>query len=177
MSSRVSLNTRRMTVCALLCGLNVVIMYLGSVIEVLDLSASFLASLACVFAVIEIGGVYPWLTYAVTGVLGLLLLPFPKTVAMIYLLFTGYYPILKAHIERLSRPLAWVVKLAVFHVALTALVVLSTWVFHIPDGLFEAGVWVYLVGNVTFVLYDMALTSLITFYLFRLRKRLKLRLK
>lgn len=175
--SGVSQKTRRMTVCAVLCALNIVIMYLGTIIEVLDLSMSVTASLACIFAVIEMGGSYPWLIYAATGVLSLVLLPFPKTVAFIYVLFSGYYPILKAHIERLNRPLAWVAKLALFNVALTALVVLSTWILHIPEGLFEANVWVYLLGNSLFVLYDIALTSMITAYLRIWRKRLRIRMK
>ena len=171
----ISSKTRRMTACAVLCGLNIVIMYLGTVIEVLDLSASVVASLACIFAVIEMGGSFPWLIYAVTGVLSLILLPFPKTVAFIYVLFSGYYPILKAHIERLSRLLAWVAKLILFNVALTGLVALSTWVLNIPDGLFEANVFVYLLGNVTFIVYDIALTGLITTYLRVWRKRLRIR--
>ena len=162
----ISSKTRRMTACAVLCGLNIVIMYLGTVIEVLDLSASVVASL---------GGSFPWLIYAVTGVLSLILLPFPKTVAFIYVLFSGYYPILKAHIERLSRPLAWVAKLILFNVVLTGLVALSTWVLNIPDGLFEANVFVYLLGNVTFIVYDIALTGLITTYLRVWRKRLRIR--
>ncbi len=170
----ISRRSRCMTVGAVLCALNVVIMYMGSIIEVLDLSASVIASLACIFAVIEMGGSYPWLIYAVTGVLGAVLLPAPKTVALIYLLFSGYYPILKAHIERLCRPVAWVVKLALFNVALTGLVLLSVWVLHIPDALFSASVWVYLLGNVTFVMYDVALTGLITAYLRAWRKRLRL---
>ena len=173
----VSLKTRRMTACAVLCALNIVIMYLGSIIEVLDLSMSVVASLACIFAVIEMGGSFPWLIYAVTGVLSLVLLPFPKTVAFIYVLFSGYYPILKAHFERLSRPLAWVVKVLVFNVALTGLVMLSTFVLRLPEGLFEANVWVYLLGNVTFVIYDMALTGLITAYLRIWRRRLRIRLR
>lgn len=171
----ISSKTRRITACAVLCGLNIVIMYLGTVIEVLDLSASVVASLACIFAVIEMGGSFPWLIYAVTGVLSLILLPFPKTVAFIYVLFSGYYPILKAHIERLNRPFAWVAKLILFNVALTGLVALSIWVLHIPDGLFEANVFVYLLGNVTFIVYDIALTGLITTYLQVWRKRLRIR--
>ena len=174
--SGISVKTRRMTVCAVLCALNVVIMYLGSVIEVLDLTASVVASLACIFAVIEMGGHFPWLIYAVTGVLGAILLPFPKTVALIYVLFSGYYPILKAHFERLPRALAWVVKLVVFNVALTGLVILSVWVFRIPEALFSANVFVYLLGNVTFVIYDMALTGLITAYLRVWRKRFRIRI-
>lgn len=177
MAGGISQKTRRLTVCAVLCALNLVIMYFGSVIEVLDLTASVVASLACIFAVIEMGGSWPWLIYAVTGVLSLVLLPFPKTVALIYVAFSGYYVILKARIECLRRPFAWVAKLLTFNVALTVLVVLSTWILHIPDGLFEANVFVYLLGNVTFVVYDIALTGLITTYLRVWRKRLRIRLR
>lgn len=175
MAGGVSQKTRRLTACAVLCGLNLVIMYFGSIIEVLDLTASVLASLACIFAVIEMGGNWPWLIYAVTGVLSLVMLPAPKTVALIYIAFSGYYVILKAHIERLRRPLSWAAKLVLFNVALTVLVVLTTWIFHIPDGLFEANIFVYLLGNVTFVVYDIALTGLITTYLRVWRKRLRIR--
>ena len=173
----ISQKTRRLTVCAVLCGLNIVVMYLGSIIEVLDLSASMIASLACIFAVIEIGGTYPWLIYAVTSALALILLPFPKTVALIYLLFAGYYPILKAHIERLPRLPAWAVKLAVFNFAITVLALLSVFLLRLPDALFTLTPWLYLLGNVTFVLYDMALTALITAYLRVWRKRLRIRMK
>ena len=78
MAGGISQKTRRLTVCAVLCALNLVIMYFGSVIEVLDLTASVVASLACVFAVIEMGGRWPWLIYAVTGVLSLVLLPLQR---------------------------------------------------------------------------------------------------
>ena len=110
-----------------------------------------------------------------TGVLSLVLLPFPKTVALIYVAFSGYYVILKARLECLRRPLAWAAKLAVFNVALTVLVILSTWILHVPDGLFEANIFVYLLGNVTFIVYDIALTGLITTYLRVWRKRLRIR--
>ena len=64
-----------MTLCAVLSALGVVLLYLGSFIEVLDLSVALLASLAIVVLVIERGGAYPMMTYGVTALLSLLLLP------------------------------------------------------------------------------------------------------
>ena len=55
MAGGISQKTRRLTACAVLCALNLVVMYFGTVIEVLDLTASVVASLACIFAVIEMG--------------------------------------------------------------------------------------------------------------------------
>lgn len=180
MASGVSLKTRRMTACALLCAINVVLLYLGSMIEVLDLSLSMIASLTCVFAMIEMGGSYPWMVFAVTGTLSMLLLPAPKTAGLVYVLFMGWYPIVKAYIERLRRPLAWVVKLIVFNVALTGLWLLSTYVFVAAEP--EEGIQVgkavlYLFANGTFILYDVALTMLISTYVRVWRKRFRVRLK
>ena len=92
-------STRKLTTCALLAALGVVLLYLGSLVEVLDVSMAVIVSLFCIFAVIEYGGSAPWLIYAVTGVLSLILLPI-KTPALLYLLFFGYYPILKEKLEK-----------------------------------------------------------------------------
>ena len=83
-----------MTVCAMLSALGVVLLLIGSFVEVMDLSAAAIASLLCVFAVIEYGGASPWLIFAVTSVLSMVLLP-TKTPALMYLAFFGYYPIIK----------------------------------------------------------------------------------
>ena len=82
--------THRLAVCAILSALGVVLIYFGSLIEVLDMSAAVLASVGCIFAAIEFGGAYPWLIYAVTGVLSLILVPNPIS-ALMYILFFGFY--------------------------------------------------------------------------------------
>ena len=93
----------------MLCALGVVLLLLGSVIEVMDIAMAALASLLCIFAVIEYGGAAPWLVFSVTGVLSLILLP-NKTPAAMYVVFLGYYPIIKEKLERLKKPIAWVLK-------------------------------------------------------------------
>ena len=67
-------------------------LYLGSMVEVLDISMAVIASLICVFAVIEYGKGYPWLIFSVTAILSLLLLP-NKFPAVVYGCFMGFYPI------------------------------------------------------------------------------------
>jgi hypothetical protein len=44
----------------MLSALGVVLLYIGSLVEALDLSAAVLASLACIIAVIEYGKGAPW---------------------------------------------------------------------------------------------------------------------
>lgn len=163
--------TKKLTVCAMLAALGVVFLWIGSVIEVADISMAVLASLLCVFAVIEYGGSAPWLVFSVTGVLSCLLLP-QKTPAVLYVLLFGYYPILKEKIERLSKPIAWIVKEAVFQVALLLLLFLSHWLM-LSAGAQPVVLYVILIllAEIVFPIYDLALTKLISFYVYRLRKR------
>ncbi|MBQ3000089.1 MAG: hypothetical protein IJD64_06490, partial [Clostridia bacterium] len=65
--------TKRLAVCAMLSALGVVMLGIGSIISVMDISMAVIASLFCIFAVIEYGGAAPWLVFFVTGVLSLLL--------------------------------------------------------------------------------------------------------
>ena len=156
----------------MLCALGVVILWIGSVIEVADLSMAVIASLLCVFAVIEYGGAAPWLVYAATSVLSLLLLA-NKGTALTYVLFFGFYPILKEKLERKPRVTRWFFKELIFHAALV--VSLIAWYFLFFSAQLALHPLLIAVGilmlEVVFVLYDVALTRLISFYLFRLRHR------
>ncbi len=168
-------NTKRLTVCAMLAALGVILLYAGSIIEVIDASVSVLASLACVFAVIEYGKGAPWLVFAVTAILSLILLP-NKSPAVMYTLFFGFYPILKEKLEKLGKTLCWVLKEAVFNTALVIIFIVMKLLLFLPDGI---PLMLYVIAVVLFealfVLYDIALTRLISFYVYRLRDRFKLR--
>jgi hypothetical protein len=167
--------TKKLTVCAMLAALGVIILAIGSVIGTLDLSAAALASILCIYVVIEIGGSYPWMLWGVTSLLGILLLQV-KTPAIFYL-FIGCYPILKEKLEKLNKLPSFFLKLGVFHIML-GLVYLILRIFFTEQVLFEAPwmLWaVYGLGVLAFLIYDYALTKLITFYLLRLRDRLKIK--
>ena len=105
-------HTKRLTVSAMLAALGVVIMSLGALIESLDLTTAALASMLCIYAVIELGRGYPWMIWAVTSLLSLLLLPYPKTPALFYVLM-GAYPIIKEKLEKRPRWLCFCLKLVV----------------------------------------------------------------
>ena len=165
---------RLLATSALLSALGVVILLMGSISQVLDLSMAVITSIIIIYAVIELKGAWPYLIYAVTSVLSLLLLP-DKFVAMVYAAFAGYYPILKFILEkRLPRIPEWIIKIVVFNAALSVVVFVSTHLLHIPAEEISFGWLLYLGGNVVFVIYDLALTNLISFYFFKLKKRLGL---
>ena len=124
-------------------------------------------------AVIELGGAYPYLIWLVSGTLALLLAP-DKFGAVLYLLFGGIYPIFKAMFERLHPIVSWILKLSFFNTSLTLAVIVINFVFGIPDSGIGFAAATYALGNLAFVLYDVAATSAVTLYLIKLRKRLRL---
>lgn len=158
---------------AVISALGVVLLFLGSLVQVLDLSMAAIVSIFVVFAVIEIRGPYPFLIYAVTSVLALLLLPV-KTPALVYALFAGYYPIVKGLLEgHLGKPFAWALKILIFGVGAAGAVLVAAKVLLADLSWLFANWWVFLLLVPVFVLYDVALTRLISAYLNRWHTRFK----
>lgn len=166
--------TRRLAFAAILSAFGVILLYCGSFLDVLDLTAAALASLLCVVAVIELGKGYAFLIYAVISCLSLLLLP-QKSPAAIFLLFAGWYPIVKSVLERLPRVLSWILKFVAFNAGLTLMILATVFLFHFPDSAFSFSFSVYLLGNPAFLLYDIALSRLLTAYIRIYRKRLRIK--
>lgn len=189
MSKGISKQTKKLTLGAILSAMGVALLFLGSFIETLDLTMAALASFFCIFAVIELGGIYPWLIFSVTGVLSVIIMPYSMT-GWFYLLFFGYYPIVKEKLERLPKILSWILKMLILNVALVIAVVAAYFLFFGQTGdgnlmsaftlIFgesETGemmaIGVYALVNLTFVIYDIALTKLITLYFIKFRKKFK----
>ncbi len=161
--------SKKLAFSAILSALGVVLLYLGSVITVLDLTAVALGSLLIMLAVMEVGGIYPYLIWLVTGVLSLLLLP-DKFGALVYFCFGGIYPILKALYERLHPVLAWIVKLSTFNTMLMLIILMARYIIGIKDTDFSFTLPLFALCNFTFVVYDIATTHLVTIYLVKFRK-------
>lgn len=165
--------TRKMTVSALMTACTVVFLYIASILPAERMGIVALSSLFGIAAVIEAGIVSDIFVFVCSALLGWLIVPY-KPVALLYVLFFGYYPIIKSLAERLKNMvLKWVVKLAAFNAALTVL-----WFFF--SGLFlNAAIMqlgtalIYPAGNAVFVLFDIGVTKLIGFYIVRISKNLK----
>ena len=181
--------TKNLTIGALLAAMGVAIIFLGSFIEALDLTVAALASFFCIFAVIELGGIYPWLIFATTGILSVILMP-QSLGGWFYLLIFGYYPILKNKIDRLPRYVGWILKIVLCNLSLLILTIVSFFMFfgntegkNIFDafiltfggeGAGEAlAIGVYLLANLTFIIYDVALNRIIRVYFVRIRPKFK----
>ena len=173
--------TKKLTLSAALSALIVVILLLGSLVEILDLTTIFLAGLFLVFSVIELEGNWKWMIYAVSSILAILLLP-NKFVAVEYTLL-GVTVILKSYFERLPSILSWVLKFLSFNILFGVVIALFYLVLGMPyqnEMIFGVTLPAYLIpavllflGNLCFLLYDVLLTRLISVYYYKYRSRVR----
>ena len=127
--------------------------------------------------VIELGSKWAWMVYACVSFLSLLIAPSLEAKVM-FIAFFGYYPIVKALLERQkNRVLEWVLKYLVFNVAVVSAYLLSLRFFGLDvDSLvifgFNVPLVFLLLGNVVFLLYDLALRNVAEAYIRVLRPKL-----
>lgn len=168
----------------MLTALSVVIL-IPSVLEIFSYTLPAMAAMLTMFAVIELNKSWAFGIYAATSLLGLLLVP-NKEAVVLYTVFFGYYPVLKAILEsKLPRVPEYIIKFAVFNLALVADFLIMTRIFGMPYERFmgiegESGfIAQYIVpimlvlGNLVFIMFDIALTRIVTVYLRLWQKRVK----
>ncbi len=148
----------------------VAILSLGSLIESLDVSLSIIAGLVVMVLSAEYGDRVAACVFLVAGVLSLLL-PL-KSSGILFLSFSGWYPIVQKKINMLRPFLARVVKTVLFNAVLILLLVISAFVTGLVEQTF-----IYLsllvLGNLVFFFYDILLDRFLIWYLLKLRHRLK----
>ena len=128
--------------------------------------------------VVEFGQGFASLIYVAVSIISLLILG-NKEAAIMYIVFFGYYPILKSILEKYIKGfVCWVVKYLIFNVAMILSYFIVTRIFMISfDDIESFGEFalplLLLAGNVLFVMYDVVLTRLVSIYLYRWRKHIK----
>ena len=153
-------HTIRVAFCGVLAGLGLALMFLTALLPMATFALPALAGLLMIMIVIE---------------MSVFFVP-DKQAALLYVIFFGYYPILKALIERLKNKIVqWVLKYAVFNAAIVSAYFIAIYLLSIPaDSLSLFGVslpWVFwIAGNVIFFIYDIAITGVVAFYIKQLHK-------
>ena len=166
----------------MLTALGVVLMFLTGLIPIGTYALPAIAGVLLIVAVIEIGAKWAWMIYAAVAVLSLLFAA-DKEAALLFVLFFGYYPVLKSFLERISnKVLSWISKFAVFNVAVVACFFLAVNFLQLPKDSFTVfGIylpWVFLIlGNAVFLIYDIALSGLVATYVEKLHHRVTKTLK
>lgn len=162
--------TKRVTFSAICLALTVIFLYAAAVLSTGKIAALGLASLLCGICVSRFGVRYGIALYVGASILALLLLP-NKVFALLYVLFAGYYPIVKLYIEKLRRLWTeWILKLLFFDVILIILYIIVK-LFFMPVLTSAIALLVLqylgpaiLILQIIFLVYDWILSYMIGYY-------------
>lgn len=168
----------RIAFCAAIASLETVLMMVTGLIRVGTYAIPCFAGMLTIAIVIEYRCKWAFAVYAVTAILGFFLSGDKEAVVM-FIAFFGYYPILKNILESRIRNkiLLYLIKFAVFNAAAVGSFFVMMFVFSMPADEFTLfGVYIpyvfLIIGNVFFLLYDLAINVYVKFYVQRLRNAL-----
>ncbi len=164
-----------------------VVLGIGTILEIIDLTSSALAAVIILLIYLCYGTRYALLTYAVTSVLGAILMP-QSLAVWTYLGLMGYYPVTKHHMDRLPKLLAWIIKLLLFATVMAVCLLIFHFLIYGGEGSIadsflkifdeESGktwmAWAILgLSLVTFVIFDLLLDRLIFLYHIHFKRQIE----
>lgn len=164
------MKAKELTVSATLTALTIVILYLNLLLPISTISILTLASALIPVALIRGSIKSSILVYISSSIIGFFILP--MNIILLYILFFGIYGIIKYFIEKINKlPIEIIFKIIFFNIIL----VLSIFVFNSFVAIEVTKMpmlLLFIVAQPVFLIYDYALSLLISFYLDRIHKRI-----
>ncbi len=155
---------------------SVILILLGNIPMAEYVGPTF-AGILLAWVVIEMGAVQSLWVFAASGLLSFLLSG-NKEPVMLYVLFFGYFPILKDVLQRKVklRVVRWVIKVIVFNVSMVVAYLLLVYVFGMPlEDMQDFGKYTVLIllagGNALMVVVDFCIEKLSVLYKLKWQKR------
>ena len=156
--------TGKLTLNAIFAAFAAGFIYIASVSPTGQLGFCAAASLFVAAAVIENGFLPGILVYAASSAVSFFVVP-NKTPVLIFVLFFGYYPIVKIFSESIRSIIAqFAIKLVVFNLALFVLTYVFDIVIFSASWLSGRAYLLYILGNIVFIIFDYGVSKLIRFY-------------
>lgn len=161
--------SQKMAVSGLLTALAAMLMLLVSVVPTGSYALPAAAGVLVYIISFVVSRSYAWMSFAAVSLLSLFLCA-DKEAAFVFVLFFGYYPLLKRWLDKIRlRVLAFLLKLMVFNAAAFGVYGLLLWLFGLSEesfrlfGMYLPWLFLFLV-NILFVVYDYALTRFVVSY-------------
>lgn len=169
----------RISLGGIISAVCLMLMFCTGMFPMLDYTIPAFAGFLMVVMIVETSPKWAVTTYFVVSALCLVVTPNYEA-TMLFVLFMGYYPILKFYLDRLeNRMLSWTVKYIVFNLAAAVFFLVFQYVFTAADlleGMEMFGKYALLVlwilGNMFFALYDKVLGQLVDLYINWFRKKI-----
>ena len=156
--------------------LSVVMLFLGSLIWVLAYTMPLIASLIMIILLDSISQKSAILTFISTSVISFILLS-DKECLLLYVLFFGYYPLIRDKINDIKpKFLSVLLKYLTFNASMILTQILCVYVFEIPfdDMLGKWGIVIFIIClNLVFAVYDKLYDLLLKLYRIKLKKKVE----
>ena len=166
------------TICGVTASLSLVLMLLTYINPFLTYTSPPFAGILLIIIMIEVGYGWAFGTYSAVSLLAMFLLS-DKEAAVMFVLFFGYYPMLRELLEQKikAKSLRFIIELILYNVSIALSVVICMYVFAIEyDDFGDFGQFSLIITavlmNIIFVLYDFLLGKLIFAYHLRWQKKL-----
>ena len=169
-------NTKKITLCGLVAAISVVIM-LTSYFPYLTYAIPALAGLFMMIPLVECGVSWAFATYISSAVT--IFITGEIEAKILYVMFLGYYPILKSLIEKINKQIIeWIIKIVCFNAAAIAFYFVSSNLFAVSFDDFgewgKYGAMLFLaLCNAVFVLYDIGISRVAGYYMFSLHDKVR----
>ena len=171
-------NSFKVALGGVISALSIVLMFMTGVVATLTYAIPAICGALLILIVIEISPKFATSVYIAVSILSLLVVA-DKEAAVMYAMFFGYYPILKGFIEKkLNGVSEWIVKYVVFNIAVISAYIIVSKVFMISFedidflGKFALPLLI-VICNIIFAIYDIALTRLLSSYVYSWKKYIK----
>lgn len=163
-------------ICTAVC---LMVMFCSSFLPMLDYTIPTFAGFMMVVMTVEVNSRWAVATYVAVSLLCIFVTPNYEA-SLLFILFMGYYPILKYNLDRSkNKVVSWIIKLAVFNVAVIIFFLAFQYIFtagKMLEGMEMFGkyavVVLWLVAEMAFFIYDYALGILTDTYVCWFRKRI-----
>lgn len=169
----------RISLGGIISAVCLMLMFCTSLLPMLDYTIPAFAGFLMVVMIVETSPKWAVTTYVVVSTLCFIVTPNYEA-TMLFVLFMGYYPILKFHLDRLeNKVLSWTIKYVVFNVAVVIFFLVFQYMFTSVDllegmemfGRFAIPI-LWLMGNIMFLIYDIVLGQLVDLYINWFRKKI-----
>jgi len=164
--------TKKVALGGIVTLFSVVSLYVTTIIPTNRLFFLALSSFFISLIVIEYGNTYAFLTYLASSMLSLLIVP-SKSIVLMYILFFGYYAILKGLIEKIDKLLIeLIIKIMVFNIAI-AITYFTVSKFFFDTIAIEIPLWLLIiVFEILFLIYDYCFSLAIHYYITSIKNKL-----
>lgn len=164
------MKAKELTLNAILIALTIIILFLNNIMPISTLTFLTISSLLVPIAIIRGSLRGAFLVYIGSSILGFLLLP--KDIVLFYFIFFGIYGIIKHYIEKLNKfYLEVILKLIFFNIILLISYFFLNEFININENNLPLYA-LFILGQAAFLIYDYALTVLISWYLSQIHKRI-----